>query len=43
VRFVNAVLARLRTDQTLPKILRTHLPAVDPSTVLRPPTYGRTP
>jgi polar amino acid transport system substrate-binding protein len=41
VRFTNAVLARLRNDGTLARILRTHWPSVDLAAVLRPPLYGR--
>jgi polar amino acid transport system substrate-binding protein len=43
VRFLNAVLARLRADGTLARILRSHLPDVDLAAVLRPPAYGRQP
>ena len=40
-RFVNAVLARLRTTGVLAGIVHTYLPTVDPATVLHTPTYGR--
>jgi polar amino acid transport system substrate-binding protein len=43
VRFVNAVLARLREDGSLAAILRRHVPGVDLAHVLRPAVYGRQP